>query len=81
MHIKSLRPHGQVDQSSLVDLGTNPDMRDFMVGIIWKDGTVSVGWSGGMSHAELSYIKDSVTHEVTQRIFDPTNDDPVPELD
>ncbi len=69
MKIESLRPNGRIDNSVLVELGSDPELDKFMVVAFWRDGTQTAGWPADMKLSQLAFGLKHLELDVNSEII------------
>ncbi len=64
---------GPVGKGALASLANDPNVEHFA--IVYKDRTVSAGWSDGIKHMDLVYAVQSLAFDANEQAFRGGHDD------
>lgn len=67
--IKDIRINGDITKTTLIELGSDPELEGFLVFCRWKDGGYSTGWSN-VDDRELAFSLALLDRDVKNALFD-----------
>jgi len=68
MTIKAIRPNGHITKEVLFELGSDPDIKGFVVVCYWGDDSFSCGWSN-MDNRDLAFASVYLDNEIKMDLF------------